>query len=670
MSSQEAQGRWQWFFSRLSCMSPAEVAHRAAFTLRNRVQRWAGTAVIRPEVRHGTKAGVQWVCVPGLHESGFDAEHYFEEARLITAGQVRLFASQRYEVGALPRWNQCPLTGVEGPNRPSYKISLTDRALVGDIKYVWELNRHLHLVAIAQAWALSRDARYIESLRTQLATWLQQCPCGQGPNWTSSLELAIRLLNWSIIWQLIGGAESALFASPAGAQLKDDWLNSINQHVRTIARNYSRHSSANNHLLGELAGVFVATHVWPFWPSFEKLSANARGELEREIQAQVYADGVLKEQAFEYATFTFDFFMAVERCAAMAGEPVSEAFVERMWAMSQFIAAMRTSAGQWPMVGDADGAEAFRLDPRMGRNAFASMLNKAQRLFQIQAPPQSQGLRDDLLWLSLERLPKLAQRSELPGMDFPEGGYFKFASQIPGQARIEGFVDAGPLGYLGIAAHGHADALQVWLAVDGAPVLIDPGTYSYRADKKWRDYFRGTSAHNTVRINELDQSVSGGRFMWTRKARVHDVKVSRKDLNSFELSAWHDGYARLRGCFKHDRRVQFNGPEQELIIKDHVQGQEPGSIEVHWHVHPAWQVRLDGRTAVISNLENCLVLSFQSNVALQLDLITGLDTDSEPLGWYSNAYGEKVPCVTLRLRTRSDAVEISTQIKVDSKSFN
>ncbi|RQO62343.1 hypothetical protein DBR47_03600 [Paucibacter sp. KBW04] len=665
MSSQEAQGRWQWFFSRLSCMSPAEVGHRAVVTLRNRMEQWTGTATVRPEARHGAKAGVQWVCVPRMQGEPFDAQHYIEEARLIASGQVRLFASQRFDVGALPRWNRCPLTGVEGPNWPSYKISLTDRALVGDIKYVWELNRHLHLVAIAQAWALSRDAQYLESLRTQLASWLQQCPCGQGPNWTSSLELAIRLLNWSVIWQLIGGADSELFASPAGARLKDDWLNSINQHVRTIARNYSRHSSANNHLLGELAGVFVATHVWPFWPSFGTLNAKARRELEREIQAQVYADGVLKEQAFEYATFTFDFFLAVERCAAMAGEPVSKAFVERMCAMSQFFAAMRTSTGQWPMVGDADGAEAFRLDPRTGRDAFASMLSKAQCLFQHQGPLEDQSQRDDLLWMSQEHLPKLVQSNEPPGLDFPEGGYFKFASQAPGQAHIEGFVDAGPLGYLGIAAHGHADALQVCLAVDGDPVLVDPGTYSYRADKKWRDYFRGTSAHNTVRINELDQSVSGGRFMWTRKARVFDVKVSRPDASSFELSAWHDGYTRLRGRFKHSRQVLFKGVKQELVVKDLVQGQEPGLIELHWHVHPSWQASLDQGDVVIFKPGKRLELNFQSKAPLAIELISG--REDQPLGWYSSAYGEKEVCTTVRVSAHARDFEITTQIEVGTR---
>ncbi len=81
-------------------------------------------------------------------------------------------------------------------------------------------------------------------------------------------------------------------------------------------------------------------------------------------------------------------------------------------------------------------------------------------------------------------------------------------------------VDAGPLGYRSIAAHGHADALSFTLSVGGLEFLVDPGTYAYHTQGAWRQYFRGTAAHNTVRVDGQDQSESGGNFMWLRKARA------------------------------------------------------------------------------------------------------------------------------------------------------
>ena len=80
------------------------------------------------------------------------------------------------------------------------------RVVVGDVKYLWELNRHGHLVTLAQAYALSGELRYAETIQAHLESWFVACPCGIGPNWSSALEPAIRLINWSAAWHLLGGA--------------------------------------------------------------------------------------------------------------------------------------------------------------------------------------------------------------------------------------------------------------------------------------------------------------------------------------------------------------------------------------------------------------------------------------------------------------------------------
>ena len=87
-------------------------------------------------------------------------------------------------------------------------IDYRDERVVGNIKYLWEANRHLHLVTLAQAIALTGDPRYALGIRAQIDSWIEQCPVGRGPNWCSSLELGIRLINWSIAWQLLGGSRS------------------------------------------------------------------------------------------------------------------------------------------------------------------------------------------------------------------------------------------------------------------------------------------------------------------------------------------------------------------------------------------------------------------------------------------------------------------------------
>jgi uncharacterized heparinase superfamily protein len=71
--------------------------------------------------------------------------------------------------------------------------------------------------------------------------------------------------------------------------------------------------------------------------------------------------------------------------------------------------------------------------------------------------------------------------------------------------------DVGALGCPVSSGHGHADLLSIQCAVFGEPYLVDPGTFVYTADRGWRDFFRGTGAHSTVRVDGLDQARGRGR---------------------------------------------------------------------------------------------------------------------------------------------------------------
>ncbi len=76
-----------------------------------------------------------------------------------------------------------------------------------------------------------------------------------------------------------------------------------------IAGNLSRFSSANNHLIGEAAGVYVAASTWPLWPQMAEWGERCRLVLEEECHKQNAPDGGNREQAFAYQTFVLDFLL-------------------------------------------------------------------------------------------------------------------------------------------------------------------------------------------------------------------------------------------------------------------------------------------------------------------------------------------------------------------------
>src|SRR6266508_915108 len=140
---------------------------------------------------------------------------------------------------------------------------------------------------------------------------------------------------------------------------------------------------------------------------------------------------------------------------------------------------------------------------------------------------------------------------------FSEGGYYILGCDFETGNEIRLVADAGPVGYQTIAAHGHADALAFTLSVGGKEFLIDPGTYAFHTQGPWRRYFRGTAAHNTLRIDGMDQSQPGGTFMWLRKADARcTLWRSSDDRDVFE--GRHDGYAHLPDPVEHRRRISLD----------------------------------------------------------------------------------------------------------------
>ena len=134
--------------------------------------------------------------------------------------------------------------------------------------------------------------------------------------------------------------------------------------------------------------------------------------------------------------------------------------------------------------------------------------------------------------------------------------------------------DAGPFGPWG-SGHSHSDTLSVVARADGEEILIDAGTYTYAGGA--RDWFRGSSAHNTIRIGKRDQAAPASAFGWTGQPEVRIRTWTTSEARDFL-----DADCRYAG-FVHRRRILFIKPDLLLIVDD-IDG-PPGeySLEQFWH---------------------------------------------------------------------------------------
>jgi uncharacterized heparinase superfamily protein len=208
--------------------------------------------------------------------------------------------------------------------------------------------------------------------------------------------------------------------------------------------------------------------------------------------------------------------------------------------------------------------------------------------------------------------------------------------------------DCGELGFKSIAAHGHADALSFTLRAFGSDVFVDPGTYDYFSYPAWRAYFRSTRAHNTVVVDDLDQSTMLGPFLWGPRAQTRCMAWEPRTQGA-KVIGEHDGYTRLADPVLHRRTLELDERSRILTIQDDIMARGPHEIAAYFHLAEDAVLSSEGpnryRISVGSG-----VVTLDVDARLSVGVVTG---SSEPIaGWISGAYHHKVPSATLIARGR------------------
>lgn len=137
---------------------------------------------------------------------------------------------------------------------------------------------------------------------------------------------------------------------------------------------------------------------------------------------------------------------------------------------------------------------------------------------------------------SSESLMEYARQLEvgIPRIPLKESGYRKLSG-----TGYDLIMDAGEIGPDYIPGHAHSDTLSFELYLDGKPFIVDTGISTYEKNER-RQYERSTAAHNTVQLDDWEQSEIWGGFRVARRARPV-ILDEQKDM----IRASHTGYDAL-----------------------------------------------------------------------------------------------------------------------------
>jgi Heparinase II/III-like protein/Heparinase II/III N-terminus len=635
----------RWYWSRLASMQPAEIVWRArsAAMLPLDWAQWKN----QPAVPAPRWTPLNPAAYPvKLHSSDTAMQH------------VHMFDLE-FPIGYEFDWHRDYRYGRQVERTFSGTMNIRDTAVVSDIKYVWEPSRFQHLSALAFAANGQEQAGYIVR---SIDSWLETNPYLYGVNWTSSLELAQRVISWAMLYPRIADHVAR------DEKFRRRWLDSIYLHLMRITRKLSLYSSANNHLVGELIGLFVGASCFDFWPECAGWRNRAQKLLEREIRLQVGEDGVNREQAMSYHIFTLELFLLAFAVGRNTGCPFSEGFAEQLRGMAAFLDTVAASSGDLPWYGDSDDARGFVLSEEQSGLEVTMQLagllfTQPQWLRFCKTPIEAaKALVPDLI--SNLGQTSLGQTSPTPAKPrelFSDAG---LACVRTSEGSVQLLMDFGPLGFTSMAAHGHADALAIWLTIGDEYFLVDAGTYAYHSHPEWREYFRSTAAHNTARIDGENQSKMAGRFLWSAKA---NARLLRFDNGSdhVTIEAEHDGYLRLPEPVTHKRIVDFDRVTGSVSIQDSFRGTGRHQVELFFHMHEDAEVVSvrDGEAQISWRGKSIEFTSPDGNA--HWEILRG--SENPKLGWRSHSFNRKQPIATLRVSVGIDgSTTIRTHLRINS----
>jgi hypothetical protein len=549
------------------------------------------------------------------------------------------------EDSADPDWFLDPVTGRRAPDqRFAFAVNHRDEAETGNVKQIWEMSRHHHLTVLAAAWWVTREDRYADAVADQLRSWWRANPFLSGVHWTSGIEVGVRLLAWVWIRRLLDEWPKVddLFENDADAVRQIAW------HQEYLAAFPSHGSSANNHVLAEAAGLLTAACAFPWYTRSSRWREEAAALLEGHLAANTFPSGINRELATDYHRFVLELALVAAAEADAAGTPLSPQTWDRIGRMLDAAVAVLDVAGGAPRQGDGDEGRGLVVDdPEL--DPWAVVLGVGARLLgPLDWWPTVRPSIAAVLLGGVGRPRTVPDRPARRPDRFDDAGLIVLRTRAADGPEIWCRCDGGPHGFLSIAAHAHADALSVEVRHDGVEILADPGTYCYHGEPEQRQWYRSTAAHNTLELAGLDQSESGGPFLWVTRADARTVDCQVGD--GVALPRWvgeHDGYRRLSTPAVHRRTVTLDPDERLLTVVDTLDtaGQLP--LRLSWHLGPEVAAELDGDTARLTWSKGSRTRRATLVLAPQLRWSAHRGEHDPPVGWYSPGFGRRLPATSL-----------------------
>lgn len=608
---------------------------------------WARLAA-RPYVARGLEdvaAFIDRVC-PG------DRDAIRQAAERIRRREIDILGSGPTTLGHPVDWSVDFKTGVRWREGYARRIPYLTPARHGDVKVPWELSRLQWLIPLAQSYVLTHEESDAAAARTVLEEWIAANPYAMTINWAIAMEPAIRILTWTFLFHAF--KHSKAWADP---EFRRAFLISLYLHVDYVERNLEISDVSGNHLDADAAGLVFGGLFFGEGRSPKRWAEVGWRVLVDELPRQVGEDGVDFEASTAYHRLVGELFLLPALYRERLGITTRASYTDRLTKLARFVVAYTRPDGLAPLWGDGDDGRALPLgsQPLRDHRYLIGLVGLAWNVADLRE--EFSGPRGEVLWLlGGEKAMELRDgRSLATSSSFPTGGVYVMRTGID-----HVFVDSGPVGMAGRGGHGHNDCLSLDLVLASRALLADPGTFVYTADYEWRNRFRGTSFHNTPRVDDAEQNrFVDPNYLWSL---MNDAvpRVLRWSVNEDLdiLQAAHSGYERLAHPTRIVRTVALDRRSHRVLIEDQIESDAVHRLRVPFHLDPSvtpFVARDDVRLSA-GDTQFRLLWTGDGNWRLT----------TEP-SWYSESYGVRTPTTCLEFECDAAAARLCVVIAPSSQ---
>ena len=481
-------------------------------------------------------------------------------------GKYVLFGKMVYDLGVDYDWVTNPQTGYRYDAEKHWSTIADFSEKKGDIKFVWEKSRFAFLTDIIR-YDFHYQEDQSEFVFGQIMDFIEKNSINCGPNYRCSQEISLRILNWTLALYYYKDSPNLTEKRFSKIMHIIYWqLHHVYQHI-----DFSRIAVRNNHALTETLMLYLSGLLFPFLPDTDQWSKDGKRWFNEEVEYQIYPDGTFLQFSMNYHRVVIQLLTWGLRLSSLHGESFPTVVKERAALSLKFLdASTDPVSGKLPNYGNNDGALFFKWVEDDFR-VYTSQLNdlRAVLTHSVTKTQESQA------WYGMKDV--TVSPINIDGVyEFKYGGYY-----IHQEGTTKTFLRCGS--YKDRPSQSDNLHLDIWK--DGINYFWDNGTYKYNTNKEMVDYFTGCEGHNTLSLEENNQMLRGGRFIWyywIKHAKGKMIENLKQMTFEGEIAA----FQHIKKGIIHIRKLEKTKFKNQWLITDSISNANRKERSIFWHVNP------------------------------------------------------------------------------------